>query len=184
MPSKYVKKEVPYGSVINDDGRQCGYKGEGNCGQQFKAWDEFNKGNGAHGHCTWCRDCSKQHHQNRDVVLRREYHLANRLKAFALTVEQYWAMAARFGGRCWLCGEYETVAKNGEVQRLSVDHDHSCCDFDPTPQHPLCGKCIRGLCCHNCNRLVLGNVERVGADKVFGYLAGAQAAAQAILGTR
>jgi hypothetical protein len=179
---KYVKKEKPYGSLINDEGRECAYKGEGNCGGQFKPWSEFNKGNGARGHASWCRGCQHVHHQSRDVEQRRQYHLATRLKAFGLTVEQFRALEAVHDGRCWLCGEFEVlVNSDGETRRLGVDHDHSCCDFEPTPQRPLCGKCIRGLCCHRCNRQVLGNVEAVGADKVFAYLASAQAAAQAML---
>lgn len=178
---KYVKKDKPYGSLINDEGRECVYKGDGNCGQQFKPWSEFNKGNGARGYSSWCRDCQAVHHQNRPLDDRREYHLASRLRAFGLTIEQYRSLEAVHDGRCWLCGEFEMVTKNGEAQRLSVEHDHSCCDFEPTPQHPLCGKCIRGLCCHRCNRQVLGNIEAVGADKVFRYLGSAQVAAQAVL---
>ena len=43
------------------------------------------------------------------------------------------------------------------------------------------GKCIRGLCCMGCNRRVLGNIDAVGADKVFDYLTGAQAVVHALL---
>jgi hypothetical protein len=169
--ARYVKKEVPYGSVINDEGRQCAYKREGNCGQQFKPWSEYNKGNNAHGYSGWCRDCSRQHHQNRPVAQRREYGLTTRLKAFGLTVEQYRVLEAKFGGRCWLCREFETLRNpSGELQRLGVDHDHQCCDFDPSPQHPLCGRCVRGLCCFHCNMQVLGNLESVGVEKVMAYL--------------
>jgi hypothetical protein len=37
-----------------------------------------------------------------------------------------------------------------------VDHDHSCCENIPT-----CGKCVRGLLCGQCNRMV-GALERPG----------------------
>jgi Recombination endonuclease VII len=179
---RYVKKDKPYGSLINDEGRECTYKGEGNCGQQFKAWAEFNKGNGARGCVSWCRGCQRAHHLATDPELLQQQALVRRLKVFGLAVEQYRALEAVHGGRCWLCGEFEAVTKAGGIPRLGVDHDHSCCNFEPTARRPLCGKCIRGLCCHRCNRQVLGNVESVGADKVFTYLASAQATAQALLG--
>ena len=128
----------------------------------------------------WCRGCQAAHHQNTPLPDRRDYNLELRLKAFGMTVEQYRAMEAVHGGRCWLCGEFETFTnQDGSPRRLVIDHDHNCCPFDPTPQRPLCGKCIRGLCCMGCNRRVLGNVDAVGADKVFTYLAGAQTQAQA-----
>jgi len=177
---KYVKKEKPYGSRIDDEGRECAYKGEGNCGHAYKPWSEFNKGNGAHGYCSWCRACQSTHAAGKPP--RYDYSLAWWCKLFGITVEQYRALEAVHDGRCWLCREFETLTrKDGTLRRLSIDHDHACCDFSPTPEHPLCGNCIRGLCCHNCNRQVLGNVERVGADRVFGYLASAKAMSQAVL---
>jgi hypothetical protein len=179
---KYVKKERPYGFLTNDEGRECAYGGEGNCDRAFKPWSEFNKGGGARGYSSWCRDCQSVHHQSRPQADRRDYNLEVRLRAFGMTVEQYRAMEAAHGGRCWLCLEFETMTnQDGSPRRLVIDHDHNCCDFDPTPQHPLCGKCIRGLCCMGCNRRVLGSVDAVGADKVFSYLGTAQAAAQALL---
>jgi hypothetical protein len=64
-------------------------------------------------------------------------------------------------GVCKICGEPEKY-KN----RLSVDHDHSCC-----PGITSCGKCIRGLLCSNCNR-VLGQVndDKGLLQKMIDYL--------------
>src|SRR5882724_6788730 len=42
------------------------------------------------------------------------------------------------------------------IYSVNFDHDHSCCPYGPTPTNPACGKCLRGLTCHNCN-IGLGN---------------------------
>jgi hypothetical protein len=65
-----------------------------------------------------------------------------------LTEEQYAELLKAQGGKCAICG---TRDPGGQGARRShgwhVDHDHACC---PTGTLP-CGKCIRGLLCHNCN---------------------------------
>jgi Recombination endonuclease VII len=175
---KYVPVEPKW--RVDDDGRQCTYSAEGNCGNAYKPWAEFNKGTGAREHASWCKSCQSVYAGQQPP--RRDYALAYRCQAFGITVEQYRAMEALHDGRCWLCGQFEVITtKDGERRRLVIDHDHNCCDFDPTPQHPLCGKCIRGLCCQRCNRQLLGHVDAVGVQKVVTYLASAQAAAQALL---
>ncbi len=150
---------------VDEDGRECS-----KC-ETYKSWSEFAKGNGARGHLSLCKQCQREHYQSGNVELRREQAVARRLKVFGLTPAQYRAMEAVYGGRCWLCKNFETVkGPGGHIQRLGVDHDHNCCNFDPTPSNPLCGECIRGLCCVRCNRRVLGEVDAVGPDKVFSYL--------------
>lgn len=44
------------------------------------------------------------------------------------------------GRRCAVCCE------PAEFDALEVDHDHACCDIEPT-----CGNCVRGLVHHSCN---------------------------------
>jgi len=85
---------------------------------------------------TYCRECSK-------LI----GHSAN-LKRFGLTVDDYINLEKSQNGVCAIC-------KNPEENknRLSVDHDHSCC-----PGAITCGKCIRGLLCSNCNTF-LGNAK-------------------------
>ena len=98
---------------------------------------------------TYCRECS--------VLIG---HTAN-LKRFGLTVEDYINLEISQNGVCKICGESEKYNK-----RLSVDHDHSCCS-GPTS----CGKCIRGLLCSTCNK-VLGQVKdsKVLLQKMIDYL--------------
>lgn len=65
-----------------------------------------------------------------------------RLKAtYNLSAEQYWAIYDYQGGACAICGW-----ATGASKKLSVDHDHACCDGPKS-----CGKCVRGILCSNCN---------------------------------
>ena len=74
-------------------------------------------------------------------------HIGN-LKKYGLTRDDYVNLEKSQNGVCKICGESEKHNK-----RLSVDHDHSCC-----PGAGSCGKCIRGLLCSTCNK-VLGQVN-------------------------
>lgn len=74
-------------------------------------------------------------------------HIGN-LKKYGLTRDDYVDLEKSQNGVCKICGEPEKYKR-----RLSVDHDHACC-----PGEGSCGKCIRGLLCSNCNR-VLGQVK-------------------------
>lgn len=85
---------------------------------------------------TYCRDCSKQ-----------VGHAAN-IKRFGLTVEEYIDLEKSQNSLCKICKQPETLKK-----RLSVDHDHGCCEGSKS-----CGKCVRGLLCFRCNA-VLGQIK-------------------------
>jgi hypothetical protein len=58
-------------------------------------------------------------------------------------------------GRCAICSS-ETSGGHGLRGKTSfhVDHDHSCC-----PQNRYCVKCIRGLLCDCCNKLLGHSLE-------------------------
>lgn len=79
---------------------------------------------------TYCRECSK-------TIGHR-----NNLKRFNLTIEEYIALEKSQNGLCKICGGTDTRGI-----RLTVDHNHSCCDGAYS-----CGKCIRGLICGRCNK--------------------------------
>lgn len=87
-------------------------------------------------------------------------HIGN-LKKYGLTRDDYVYLEKSQNGVCKICGESEK-----HRNRLSVDHDHSCCSGIKS-----CGKCIRGLLCSNCNR-VLGQVKdsKILLQKMIDYL--------------
>jgi hypothetical protein len=101
------------------------------------------------GNLTYCKECTK-------LV----GHSGN-LKKYGMTMDDYMDMEEKQNKFCKICGGPEKYKK-----RLSVDHDHACCS-GPTS----CGKCIRGLLCSNCNR-VLGQVndDKVLLQKMIDYL--------------
>lgn len=82
----------------------------------------------------------------RHAVHHRRQHLKSRYK---WTPEDYDRMFESQGGLCAVCKQPPP-----DGNRLAVDHDHDCC-----PGEKTCGKCIRGLLCHKCNR-ALGILEK------------------------
>jgi hypothetical protein len=66
------------------------------------------------------------------------------LKQYHYTPEMYWALYEAQGGHCALCQR-----ATGKTKKLALDHDHSCC-----PGPVSCGRCVRGLLCGPCNRLL------------------------------
>lgn len=78
-------------------------------------------------------------------------------KRHGLSKEEFESMVAKFDGKCHACKSAE--AKN-------IDHDHDCCSSNRS-----CGKCVRGILCHNCNT-ALGLVKdsKDTLQKLINYL--------------
>lgn len=113
---------------VSDEGRTCL-----TCGK-WKLWDQFsNDERRIGGKTSNCIECG---------------HWRTVKALFGLTGPEWEWLYAQQDGRCALCSEPETAN-----QRLSVDHDHSCCGVAKG-----CKRCIRGLLCATCNRM-LGHVE-------------------------
>ncbi len=66
---------------------------------------------------------------------------------FGLTPETFAELLAAQGGRCAICGTGDP--KGNRVSTWVVDHDHRCC-----PGARSCGRCVRGLLCNRCNRVL------------------------------
>lgn len=64
---------------------------------------------------------------------------------YGITLDRYEAMLTAQDGACAICRQ---PAEKG--RSLAVDHDHACC---PT-RKKSCGKCVRGLLCEDCNRVL------------------------------
>jgi hypothetical protein len=133
--------------------------------EQLKPLDEFHKDTARpDGRTTWCADCRRARRNAwRDENLERErakdvaaYAAQREARAeaarwykvkasFNITRAQYEEMLSAQGGGCAICG-----GVNANGHKLVVDHDHSCCPESGRS----CGKCVRGLLCHTCNRAI------------------------------
>jgi hypothetical protein len=81
------------------------------------------------------------------------------LRKLGMTPERYFQMEKKQSYVCKICGETDN-------KRLSVDHDHSCCN-----SYPNCGNCVRGLLCSRCNRtLGIVNDDTNLLNKMINYL--------------
>jgi len=131
------------------------------CGVE-KSLDDFSpRKKGKLGRQAWCRKCYNErakvssYRVNRDLKRKnsRNYYANHPEKReriwekslerrYGLTAERYYKILSDQRGLCAVCLR---PPKPGE--RLSVDHDHSCCPEGARS----CGKCIRGLVHSSCN---------------------------------
>jgi hypothetical protein len=87
---------------------------------------------------------------SKDIKLDRRYKFCEECRPFwhqlkhGLSGKQIKALRQAQHGKCAICGM---------ARRLVIDHDHNCCSGSHS-----CGKCVRGLLCHQCN-LGIGNLD-------------------------
>ena len=87
--------------------------------------------------------CATHHRQKREQ--RKAYsHKKHVTETYGITYEQYWELYRLQGGVCAICQR-----ATGAKRKLAVDHDHACCRGRTS-----CGRCVRGLLCTNCNKLL------------------------------
>lgn len=68
---------------------------------------------------------------------RRSCRICVTAKQYSLTRQQYDDLLLQQNNQCAICGS---------TAKLYIDHDHSCCTGAKS-----CGRCIRGMLCHQCN---------------------------------
>lgn len=71
-------------------------------------------------------------------------------KVYKMTVEDYDAMLVAQNGRCAICDVLPTDKRNDSKERLTIDHDHTCCPRNDK----TCGRCVRWLLCMRCNKML------------------------------
>lgn len=100
----------------------------------------------------WCRLCVRKAHITRR---KNPTFLEKRKRAwyrqYNITLEEYYLMRKKQKNLCALCHK-----RNNIPQAFAVDHDHKHHHI----KFKACKKCIRGLLCDICNRIILPILER------------------------
>jgi hypothetical protein len=111
-------------------------------------WEENNKEERNEYRANWARMDRVE-----NIVVYHEKELIRDMKKYGTTVEWFRDKLIEQYGVCAICKHLSR--RFGNLQRLQVDHDHSCCDL----KTKSCGNCLRGLLCANCN-LLLSYLEK------------------------
>lgn len=113
------------------------------CGIEKPETDFYFKGGRSGQRVSRCKPCTTDDRRsyNREYYLNTRVESENRrnMRLYGITTEQRDAMFEAQGRACAIC--------KTTTGTWAVDHDHACC-----PGSKTCGKCIRGILCHNCNR--------------------------------
>lgn len=92
------------------------------------------------------------------------YHRSQMKLRYGITPEEYEALAAKNGGRCWICNkEQKETTASGEKRRLVVDHDHAHDKGDSAG--------VRGVLCTACNVHLVAFEDREWNTAGLSYLA-------------
>lgn len=112
------------------------------------------------------RRSQRQAYKENSLPFRRK----TRATSMGITLNDLDSMYERAGGACEICGipESEIADKYGS---LAIDHDHSCCPGkrDSRLSKRACGRCVRGLLCPRCNKL-LTLADQVTFTAIENYL--------------
>lgn len=167
-----LRRKRPARFQIDDGGRQCT---AGRCGYAYKPWSEFNKGKGARGRNSWCKSCVAETASERTPEGKKRHEaLLRKLGLHQMSFETYSELLETNEGNCWRCKQPEPMVEmDGTRRHLTIDHDRSCCDFDPTPPRPTCGNCVRGLLCTSCV-YIIADVHKHGLQSLIDYLRGSR----------
>jgi hypothetical protein len=84
------------------------------------------------------------HHREARKGRKEMNHAAYVARTYSITAERYAELYEAQGGTCAICQR-----ATGASRKLSVDHDHKCCNGSTS-----CGECVRGLLCRPCNDLL------------------------------
>lgn len=92
-----------------------------------------------------CKECHKNYRREHYKLNREKYRKQTQSRdrpyhRHRLSLEEYVALLEAQGNKCSICFEPNPT---------HIDHDHSCC-----PGHYSCGKCVRGVLCGHCNRML------------------------------
>src|SRR5260221_6777858 len=134
-------KEKPEGSSPFRPTKHCN-----KCGLDKPLADFHNSTRSSDGKWAYCKKCSnaralKWYHSNKDSEEYRKFAFRQRLARYGLTEASYADLLASQGGGCAVCGRTED---------LGIDHDHRCCPSN----RGCCGKCVSGILCPRCNRVL------------------------------
>lgn len=128
------------------------FKECGSCGEIKKHNDFSYKGGKPSYRCKSCFNAyyKDYYSKNSDRLKQKtkKYKSINRLSMrcgrHGISVEKYIEMYNRYNGKCWVC-----LSREAE----QIDHNHNCCSGKAG-----CPKCVRGLLCGPCNRM-LGHAD-------------------------
>lgn len=125
-----------------------------------KSLEDFHKDKKSKdGRCFYCKECNKSktraYYAGLDKTAEKqrgksraesgEYRDYQYKKKYGISLEEYNLLLKEQGGKCAICGI--TREECNDKRALPIDHDHACC-----PGVISCGKCVRGILCHSCNR--------------------------------
>lgn len=75
---------------------------------------------------------------------------------YRIRLADYQRMLEHQGGACAACGVVPEYSHGFGGRAFVIDHDHRCCKGTRRIKR-ICGKCVRGLLCNQCN-IALGMV--------------------------